>query len=212
MIITSKEEYFLYRFQYFHIVFVFLLIRLIIKLIFICRLVNNPVCQETGVARTYCSISKSNDSYTTPPNNCVPVSCSSDQILSPNCKCAYPYTGTLTFRATSFSETGNETIFANLGFSLMQSFQLYDKPVDSVSLSNPRRGSVQYLDLTLQVFPSGQDHFNRTGISGIAFMLSNQTYKPPKMFGPYYFIGDTYEHFVDDSGKLDSTYTVMNSL
>ncbi|XP_057430459.1 leucine-rich repeat receptor protein kinase HPCA1 isoform X2 [Lotus japonicus] len=162
-------------------------------------LVNNPVCQETGVARTYCSISKSNDSYTTPPNNCVHVACSSDQILSPNCKCAYPYTGTLTFRATSFSETGNETIFANLEFSLMQSFQLYDKPVDSVSLSNPRRGSVQYLDLTLKVFPSGQDHFNRTGISSIAFMLSNQTYKPPKMFGPYYFIGDTYEHFVDDS-------------
>ncbi|KAJ1420954.1 Serine-threonine/tyrosine-protein kinase, catalytic domain [Sesbania bispinosa] len=170
-------------------------------------LAKNPVCQDTGVVRTYCSIAKSNDSYKTPPNNCVPATCSSDQILSPHCKCAYPYTGTLTFRGPSFSGLGNDTVFVNLELSLMQSFQLYETPVDSVSLSNPRKDvdRIQYLELTLQVFPSGQDRFNRSGISGIAFLLSNQTYKPPAMFGPYYYIADTYEHYLDDLGPVASS-------
>ncbi|TKY72323.1 leucine-rich repeat receptor protein kinase [Spatholobus suberectus] len=162
-------------------------------------LVDNPICQETGVPPTYCSIAKSNDSYTTPPNNCVPVPCSLDQTLSPNCKCAYPYTGIFTLRAPSFSDLGNKTVFVKLESNLMQSFQDHDEPVDSVSLSNPRWNTYQYLDLTLKVFPSGQDRFNRKGISAIAFLFSNQTYKPPPMYGPYYFIGDEYDHYKDNS-------------
>ncbi|RDX94881.1 putative leucine-rich repeat receptor-like protein kinase, partial [Mucuna pruriens] len=162
-------------------------------------LVNNPICQETGAAESYCSIAKSNDSYTTPPNNCVPVDCSLDQTLSPNCKCAYPYTGTLTLRAPSFSDLENKTVFQTLESSLMNSFQQYDKPVDSVSLSNPRKDRVQYLNVTLKIFPLGQDRFNRIGISGIGFIFSNQSYKPPPMFGPYVFIADPYENFMDDS-------------
>jgi hypothetical protein len=51
--------------------------------------------------------------------------------------------------------------------------------------------------LTLEIFPSGQDFFNRTSISGIGFMLSNQTFKPPPIFGPFYFIANTYEHYTD---------------
>jgi len=161
--------------------------------------VNNPVCQETGVKRTYCSIAKNNDTYTTPLNNCVPVECNRNQILSPKCKCAYPYTGTLTLRAPSFSDVRNKTVFAMLEFTLMESFRLHEKPVDSVSLSNPRKNAYQYLDLSLEIFPSGQDSFNRTGISGIGFMLSNQTYKPPaETFGPYYFIADKYEDYLND--------------
>lgn len=89
----------------------------------------------------------------------------------------------------------------------MQSFRLHDKPVDSVSLSNPRMNAYQYLDVTLRMFPSGQDHFNRTGISGIGFLFSNQTYKPPEMFGPIYFLADKYENYMNDSGKSDSTYS-----
>ncbi|KAK7303488.1 hypothetical protein RJT34_14395 [Clitoria ternatea] len=162
-------------------------------------LIGNPICQETGTPNTYCSIAKSNDSYTTQPNNCVPVECSADLISSPNCKCAYPYTGTFTLRAPSFSDLGNETVFASLEKSLLFSFLAQDQPVDSVSLSNPT--VTDYLAMTLKIFPSGQDRFNRTGISSIAFMLSNQTYKPPPTlgFGPFYFVGDPYDHFLADS-------------
>ncbi|XP_017437263.2 leucine-rich repeat receptor protein kinase HPCA1 isoform X2 [Vigna angularis] len=162
-------------------------------------LLNNPICQETGVPQSYCSITTPNNSYSTPPENCVPVPCSLDQTLSPKCKCAYPYTGTLNLRAPSFSALENETVYITLQLSLMQSFQHNDIPVDSVSLSNPRKNTYQYLELTLKVFPSGQDRFNRTGISSVAFILSNQTYKPPSMFGPYYFTSDDYENFMNDT-------------
>ncbi|WVY94674.1 hypothetical protein V8G54_033762 [Vigna mungo] len=162
-------------------------------------LLNNPICQETGIPQSYCSIATSNNSYSTPPENCVPVPCSLDQTLSPKCKCAYPYTGTLNLRAPSFSDLGNETVYVTLQLSLVQSFQHNDIPVDSVSLSNPRKNTYQYLELTLKVFPSGQDRFNRTGISSLAFILSNQTYKPPSMFGPYYFTSDDYENFMNDT-------------
>jgi len=163
---------------------------------------NNPICQETGVENTYCSIAKSNDndSYTTPPNNCVPVACVSDQTPSPNCKCAYPYTGTFTLRAPSFSGLGNHSVFVILEKTLVQSFQLDHLPVDSVSISNPRKNVFQYLDLTLEIFPSGQDRFNYTGISSVGFTLSNQTYKPPASFGPFYFISDPYRYYMNDSG------------
>lgn len=92
-------------------------------------------------------------------------------------------------------------MFDMLGFTLMESFRNHDKPVDSVSLSNPRKNVYQYLDLSLEIFPSDQDSFNRTGISGIGFMLSNQTYKPrADIFGPFYFIADEYDHYLNDSG------------
>ncbi|KAK7331219.1 hypothetical protein VNO77_25437 [Canavalia gladiata] len=162
-------------------------------------LMNNPFCQETGVVQTYCSIAKSNVSYATPPNNCVPVACSSDQTLSPNCICAYPYTGTFTLRAPSFSNLANQSVFVILEKSLMTFFQKLKQPVDSVSISNPRKDIFQYLDLTLEIFPSGQNNFNHTGISSIAFMLSNQTYKPPPNFGPFYFIADSYGHYMNDT-------------
>uniref|UniRef100_A0A5B6ZQ21 non-specific serine/threonine protein kinase n=1 Tax=Davidia involucrata TaxID=16924 RepID=A0A5B6ZQ21_DAVIN len=170
----------------------------------IVRLVNNPVCQETGVIEDYCIIRPSNSSYST-PDNCMPAVCSSDQISSPNCRCAYPYTGTLFFRAPSFSDLGNASIYTSLQKSLMVSFQTHQLPVDSVSLSNPTKNSDDYLELDLEVFPSGQDYsFNRTGISGIGFVLSNQTFKPPSTlgFGPFFFIGDSYVHF---SGGVSTT-------
>ncbi|KAF5952087.1 hypothetical protein HYC85_010031 [Camellia sinensis] len=55
---------------------------------------------------------------------------------------------------------------------------------------NPSKNADDYFVLSVEVFPSGQDRFNQTGVYGIAFVLSNQTFKPPKMFGPFYFIGD----------------------
>ncbi|KAA8536659.1 hypothetical protein F0562_029137 [Nyssa sinensis] len=158
-------------------------------------LVGNPICKE-GRGKNYCMVPQpANSSYSTPPNNCVPVRCSFNQISSPNCKCTYPYMGTLFFRAPSFPDLGNSSIYTSLQKSLMLSFQSHQLPVDSVSLSHPTKNSNVYLLLRLEVFPFGQDHFNQAEISGIGFMLSNQTFKPPSTFGPFSFMGDSYEYF-----------------
>ena len=160
-----------------------------------CRLVGNPVCQESGVTERYCSVPQTESSYSTPLNNCVASLCFANQTSSPNCKCALPYTGLLKFRAPSFSNLGNNTYYTVLEKSLMDSFKLHQLPVDSVNLSHPRKDSSTYLVLNLQVFPFGHDRFNRTGVSSIGFALSNQTFKPPPQFGPFFFIGDAYLNF-----------------
>ncbi|XP_022716295.1 LOW QUALITY PROTEIN: probable leucine-rich repeat receptor-like protein kinase At5g49770 [Durio zibethinus] len=164
-------------------------------------LVGNPVCDETGATNTYCTLPPSNSLplYSTPPKNCQPNSCSSGQISSPTCRCAYPYTGTLQFRGFFFSDLRNRTPYETLEQSLMQFFQSHQVPVDTVSLSNPRMDSFEYLLVNLSVFPFGPNSFNRTGISMIAFAFSNQSFKPPpEFFGPYVFHGDTYEQFSDE--------------
>ncbi|KAL3598340.1 hypothetical protein D5086_006258, partial [Populus alba] len=177
-------------------------------------LADNPICRETGVTKSYCTVSQPNSSYATPPNNCVPASCFATQHSSPNCKCAFPYTGLLVFRAPSFSDLGNITYFSVLEKSLMNSFKSHQFPVDSVRLSQPRKDLSQYLDLNLQVFPFGQDRFNRTAISSIGFMLSSLTFKPPAQFGPFFFIGDTYLHFTGEvrgSKKSSSTGAIIGA-
>ncbi|TKY53870.1 leucine-rich repeat receptor protein kinase [Spatholobus suberectus] len=166
---------------------------------------DNPICLENGEGGSYCSSSQSNVSYSTPPNNCQPGTCSSEQISSPNCICAYPYTGTFTFMLPSFSDFDNKTYYLMLEEDLMQSFKSYFLPVDSVLLSQPNKDSNQYLELSLQVFPSGQDHFNRTGTFSIGFLLSSQTFQPPKVFGPSYFLADKYEHFGNSEGWTESS-------
>ena len=164
-----------------------------------CRLLDNPVC-TSDPTKNYCAGSQSNTPpYSTPPipNSCVLAQCNLNQISSPNCKCAYPYTGTLVFRALSFSNLENSSYYIALQSSLMQCFQNYSLPVDSVSLNNPIKDSTKNLYLSLEVFPSGQDHFNRTGISIIGSLLNGQTFKPQKDlgFGPYYFLGDPYRYY-----------------
>ncbi|KAI9176858.1 hypothetical protein LWI28_007923 [Acer negundo] len=173
-------------------------------------LVDNPICQEsTDQPKDYCTASERGSTYTTPPKNCVPTSCSSDHISSPNCMCAYPYTGILHFRAPSFSGVGNVTYYQNLEQTILEKFQSVKLPVDSVSLSNPRKSQSQYLfEISLAVFPLGQDSFNRTGISRIGFVLSNQTYKPPKEFGPFVFMGDGYLHFTGETRKSEKSASI----
>ncbi|XP_017978276.1 PREDICTED: probable leucine-rich repeat receptor-like protein kinase At5g49770 [Theobroma cacao] len=150
----------------------------------------------------YCKLPPSNSGplYSTPPSkNCLPVSCSSDQISSPTCKCAHPYTGTLLFGGISFSDFRTSTPYEILEWQLLQFFQSHQLPVDSVSLSDPRMDLFEYHLLDLAVFPYGQSSFNRTGIFMIAFVLSNPTFRAPReLFGPYTFIGDNYEHFSDE--------------
>ncbi|KAG8368958.1 hypothetical protein BUALT_Bualt15G0100400 [Buddleja alternifolia] len=173
-------------------------------------LVGNPICNE-GRTENYCTIpTRSNSSYSTPIGNCTPLPCSSDRTSSPTCKCAYPYTGTLFFRAPSFSNYGNSSIFASLEQKLMDTFRSLGLPVDSVSLSNPAKNMDDYLVLSLQIFPSGQDYYNHSGIIGIGFMLSNQTFKPPSGFGPFFFIGNNYAHFAV-SRKSSSTGVIIGA-
>ncbi|KAL0381924.1 UNVERIFIED_CONTAM: putative leucine-rich repeat receptor-like protein kinase, partial [Sesamum latifolium] len=71
-------------------------------------LVDNPICSG-GSTQSFCSIpQQSNSSYSTPAENCTPLSCTSNRISSPSWKCAYPYTGTLFFRAPSFPTDPND--------------------------------------------------------------------------------------------------------
>ncbi|KAI3448395.1 hypothetical protein Pfo_005060 [Paulownia fortunei] len=177
-------------------------------------LVGNPICDEGGT-ENYCTIpQQSNSTYSTAAENCTPLPCSSDKMSSPTCKCAYPYSGNLFFRAPSFSNFGNTSVFESLQQKLMATFKSHSQPVDSVSLSNPTKNVDNYLELNLQVFPSGQDYFNRTGISGIGFMLSNQTFKPPREFGPFYFIGYNYPYFAGmtaGSHRSSSTSVIIGA-
>lgn len=162
----------------------------------LCRLIGNPVCQESGSsAQKYCSIPQSNASYSTPPNNCIPPVCSSNQTSSPYCSCSYPFTGSLVFRAPSFSDLENSTNYDQLASSMMKSFQSDQLPVESVALSNPHKDSSSNLVVNLDIFPLEADRFNRTGIYRIGFTLSNQTYKPPAFFGPFFFISEGYTNF-----------------
>ncbi|XP_057468806.1 leucine-rich repeat receptor protein kinase HPCA1-like [Actinidia eriantha] len=171
-------------------------------------LAGNPICQETVETKTYCAIQQSNPTqYSTPEKNCLPSSCSINQTSSPNCVCAYPYTGNLYFRAPSFSNLGNSSIYTSLEDSLMHSFQSHQLPVDTVSLSNPAKNADDYLVLRLEAFPSGEVRFNRTGIPAVGFVLSNQTFKPPHTFGPFYFIADSYGYFAESAGHRKSSNT-----
>ncbi|TYI24218.1 hypothetical protein ES332_A06G218100v1 [Gossypium tomentosum] len=172
-------------------------------------LVDNPVCMETGKADKYCQLPSRKSFYSTPQKNCVSGSCRSSQITSPTCTCAYPYTGTLLFRGYTFTELGNTAPYLSLEQALMKFFQTHQLPVETVSLSDPRKDQFQYLLLDLSVFPYGADSFNRSGISMLAFAFSNQTFKPPKeFFGPYVFNGDKYEHFLDDKKSKNSSIAI----
>ncbi|KAL3620749.1 hypothetical protein CASFOL_035661 [Castilleja foliolosa] len=171
-------------------------------------LLGNPICDEGGT-QNFCRVpQQSNSSYSTPAENCTPSPCDSEKISSPSCKCAYPYTGTLFFRAPSFSNFGNVSIFASLQQSLMSTFRSLRLTVDSVSLINPTRNLDDYLVLNLQIFPSSQDYFNHTGILGIGFILSNQTFQPPPEFGPFFFIGSSYPYF---SGQAVGSHKSANT-
>ncbi|XP_059445078.1 leucine-rich repeat receptor protein kinase HPCA1-like isoform X1 [Corylus avellana] len=172
-------------------------------------LVDNPVCNKLDATKSYCAVSQSNTPpYLTPPNSCVPAQCTSKQISSPNCKCAYPYSGTLVFRAPSFSDLENSSYYIALQSSLMQCFQNFSLPVDSVSLNNPIKDSTKNLELSLELFSSGQDRFNRTGISIIGSLLSGQTFKPPQGFGPYYFLADPYGYYAGISTESKKSLSI----
>ena len=150
---------------------------------------GNPVCPDETDPK-YCTTTQSNlstFSYSTPNGSCSPASCGSDLIMSPDCACAYPYMGILVYRVRTFSDMENASNYKSIEQDLMLLFQSQQLPVDSVSLTNPTLVN-DYLEVSVKVFPLGQDHFNRTGIYMIGYAFSSQ-------FSAYSFIARPYEHY-----------------
>ncbi|PPD72425.1 hypothetical protein GOBAR_DD30671 [Gossypium barbadense] len=154
-------------------------------------LIGNPVC-TTAISNTnFCQIQQQNTKpYSTSLANCGSKSCPIDQKLSPqSCECAYPFEGTLYFRGPMFRELSNVNMFHSLEMSLWVKLGLTP---GSVFLQNPFFNVDDYLQIQLALFPSSGEYFNRSEVLRIGFDLSNQTYKPPPEFGPYYFIASPY--------------------
>ncbi|TYI39703.1 hypothetical protein ES332_A02G113000v1 [Gossypium tomentosum] len=154
-------------------------------------LIGNPVC-TTAISNTnFCQIQQQNTKpYSTSLANCGSKSCPIDQKLSPqSCECAYPFEGTLYFRGPMFRELFNVNMFHSLEMSLWVKLGLTP---GSVFLQNPFFNVDDYLQIQLALFPSSGEYFNRSEVLRIGFDLSNQTYKPPPEFGPYYFIASPY--------------------
>ncbi|XP_058210914.1 leucine-rich repeat receptor protein kinase HPCA1 [Rhododendron vialii] len=161
-------------------------------------LIGNPVCTSALANTEYCQLEQQTARpYSTSLANCGTTSCSPDQKLNPqSCDCAYPYGGTLYFRGPLFRELSNANIFHSLEMSMWMKLGLTP---GSVSLQNPFFNLDDYLQVQLELFPTGGKYFNRTEILRLGFALSNQTYKPPSEFGPYYFIAAPY-FFPDEHG------------
>ncbi|KAJ0975549.1 hypothetical protein J5N97_017514 [Dioscorea zingiberensis] len=154
-------------------------------------LVGNPVC-STQIANTiYCRIQqKQLQTYSTSLASCGSNSCPPDQSLNPqSCSCAYPYTGVMVFRAPNFRDVTNSTLFQQLETSLWTKLSLSP---GMVFLENPFFNSDDYLQVQVKLFSSQGMYFNRSEVLRIGFDLSNQTFKPPNIFGPYYFIASPY--------------------
>ncbi|URE27871.1 leucine-rich repeat receptor-like protein kinase [Musa troglodytarum] len=153
-------------------------------------LVGNPVCNSLSNTN-FCSLQQNPEvPYSTSLANCVANLCPQDQSLSPqSCSCAYPFEGVMFFRAPRFRDVTNNTLFQSLESSLWTKLGL---PPGSVFLQNPFINSDSYLQVQVKLFPPSGMYFNRSEILQIGFDLSNQTYKPPPIFGPYYFIASPY--------------------
>ncbi|XP_073142267.1 leucine-rich repeat receptor protein kinase HPCA1-like [Henckelia pumila] len=169
-------------------------------------LVGNPICTTAGATQKFCVIEKQNNSFSS-PNNCGGKSCRRDEALSPTCQCSHPYTGTLHFFSFSFTDLQNSTYYNVLHGSIMSVLLANGLPVDSVILSNPTININSYLEISLQLFPSGQDAFNRTSVSMIGFLLNRQPFEI-KYYGPFFFIDEPYCCFAG-SNKSSNTGLII---
>ena len=95
----------------------------------------------------------------------------------------------MVFRAPSFSDLTNSTRFQLLEESLWTVLGL---PRGYVSLSDLSFNGNNYLEMQVSLFPSEAMFFNRSEIQRLGFYLGNQTYKPPAVFGTFFFLGSAY--------------------
>lgn len=168
-------------------------------------LVGNPIC-DALLSNQFCHLQQElSTPYSTNTAKCGPLSCPIGQSINPqSCICAYPYEGLMVFRAPSFGDLTNSTIFQSLERSLWEKLELTP---GSVSIQNLLLNTDSYIQLQLKLFPSDALFFNRSEIVRIGFDLSNQTYKPPRIFGPYYFIASPYP-FAEDVGAGSSSVSL----
>ncbi|XP_030546551.1 leucine-rich repeat receptor protein kinase HPCA1-like [Rhodamnia argentea] len=152
-------------------------------------LLGNPVCNTTLQNTNYCLPQQSVKSYSTNVTACGTKSCRRDQKLSPHsCSCAFPYEGTIYFRGPSFKGI-NVNLFQELEKSLWMKLDLGP---GLVFIDNPFFNTDDYLQVPVAFFAAKGKYFNRLEILRLGFDLSNQTFKPPREFGPYYFIASPY--------------------
>ncbi|XP_056172231.1 leucine-rich repeat receptor protein kinase HPCA1-like [Syzygium oleosum] len=149
-------------------------------------LMGNPACTNAPVLSTwgYCGI-KPPQAYST-LIDCRGALCPSDRKLNPgSCKCALPYEGKLTFKAPSFSDLSNDTLFQLLEVDLWHAVNLTE---NSVSLQNIIfDNSSSNLIVPVSFFPSDGTYFSRSVIARIGFVLSNHTFQQLPVLGPYTF-------------------------
>ncbi|TQD77023.1 hypothetical protein C1H46_037469 [Malus baccata] len=168
-------------------------------------LVGNPVCTNGSSSNAFCQLPQPNTKPYTTSTNCPSAPCPGGQQQSPqSCQCGYPFEGTLYFRAPSFRDLTNVNLFHSLEMSIWVKLGLTP---GSVSLENPFFDINDYLQIHMALFPSSGTHFNRSEVIRIGFDLSNQTYKPPKEFGPYIFIPAQYNF--PDAGKSSMSTGVI---
>ncbi|CAL9054363.1 unnamed protein product [Musa banksii] len=165
---------------------------------------GNPYCDQQGSVSKYCDVAQQSNpaaTYSTPMQNCGASVCTSDQEMSPNCICSYPFEGTIVFRFLTFSNTENYTYYQTLERYLYGSFQDNQVPVGSLSLQNPKINLYNYFEVDMWIFPSSKVHFDEPEVVLLANLFSNTTFKAPPGFGPYYFIAKPYPSFAAESGS-----------
>ncbi|KAH9289277.1 hypothetical protein KI387_033394 [Taxus chinensis] len=149
------------------------------------RLSSSKLCQNIALEQ----------SYETNMAQCGNKKCSKGLKLNPkSCECQQPYEGQLKFRAPSFSSLTDIQRFQGLEQTLQTKLN-----VDAVHLCCLYFDTIEYLIMSVQFFPSGTRSFIRSDASQIGFKLSNQIYKPPEGFGPYFFIATPYIIVPDES-------------
>ncbi|CAN6581730.1 unnamed protein product [Malus baccata var. baccata] len=168
-------------------------------------LVGNPFCYDNS--SSFCQPAQSNTKTYATSTDCPSITCPGGQQPSPqSCQCGYPFEGTLDFRAPSFGELTNVSLFKSLEKSLWEKLHLTP---GSVSLDNPFFDIDDHLKVLVALFPPTGTYFNRSDIIRIGFDMSNQTYKPPKEFGPFSFIAAPYNF--PDTHKIKSCMSKSNA-
>ncbi|KAF0925389.1 hypothetical protein E2562_016641 [Oryza meyeriana var. granulata] len=156
-------------------------------------LAGNPFCAEQDPSnKPFCSRQQQNASpYSTSTAQCGSAAqCRDGQNVNPaSCSCAFSYNGKMVFRAPFFVDVSSSSPFQQLESTMSAQLKLLP---GSVALSDIHFNSDNYLQVQVKLFPTSGATFNLSDLIRIGFYLSNQTYKPPPNFGPYFFIADPY--------------------
>jgi hypothetical protein len=99
----------------------------------------------------------------------------------------------MVFRAPFFKDLTDSDTFQELETSILKDSNLH---VSAVYLSDVHFNNDSYLQVQVELFPPSGASFETSEVSIIGSVFSNQIWKPPAKFGPYFFIGDQYVPFL----------------